>query len=101
MIFDKFNVNFQTSKAATIHRLHSECERLLSKVLTLFIKPSVVRQNAKDLTKIDYSNPNNHLADGDIYLGDETAAFYLRMRVLLSAISMMMLNSFILHFLTN
>ena len=28
-VFDKFNVFFQTSTTATIHKLHGECERLL------------------------------------------------------------------------
>ena len=48
VFFDKFNVSFQTSKAATIHRLHSESERLLKKVLTFFVKPSVIRDNSED-----------------------------------------------------
>jgi hypothetical protein len=35
-VFDKYNIFFQISKAATIHKLHSESERLLKTVLTFF-----------------------------------------------------------------
>ena len=77
--FDKFNVSFQTSKAATIHWLHSESERLLKKVLTFFVKPSVIRDNSEDLTKIEYSDTDNQLPDEDMFIGDETTAFYLNL----------------------
>ncbi len=77
VVFDKFNESFQTSKAATIHRLHSESERLLKKVLTFFVKPSVIRNNSEDLTTVDFSNSDNYLSDEDIFIGDEATAFYL------------------------
>ena len=76
LIFDKFSESFQTSKAATIHRLHSESERLLKKVLTFFVKPSVIRETLEDLTKI-ILNQDNQLSD---FIGDDTAAFYLNLK---------------------
>ena len=93
VIFDKFNESFQTSKAATIHRLHSESERLLKKVLTFFIKLSVIRDNSEDLTEIEYSNPNNQLPDNDVFIGDETTAFYLN----LTENEGLSVNNFYLH----
>lgn len=79
VIFDKFNESFQTSRAATIHRLHSEGERLLQKVLTFFVKPSIIRASSGDLTGFQYSNPSNQLANKDIFIGDETTAFYINL----------------------
>lgn len=48
-VFDRFNKFFQSSSIATIHKLHGESERLLKKVLSLFVKSPVIRQT-KDLT---------------------------------------------------
>ena len=71
-VFDKFNVFFQTSATATIHRLHAESERLLKTVLSFFIKPSVLR--AVPVTEVIYMDQSCHVANEDIYVGDEAAA---------------------------
>ena len=78
-IFDTYNTYFQTSKMATIHKLHSHSERLLKSVLTYFVKPSVIRAKVNDLTDIDYSNTRNQLSDGDVFIGDDTTAFLLNL----------------------
>ncbi len=49
-IFDRFNTSFQASSTATIHRLHGE-----TTILTL------------DLTKLNFSEISNHLADEDLF----------------------------------
>jgi len=77
VIFDKFNIYFQTSKAATIHKLHTESERLLKTVLSFFVKSSVIRLNSSNLIDIEYSNPSNQVSDEELFIGDETTAFLL------------------------
>ncbi len=76
VIFDKFNIYFQTSKAATIHKLHTESERLLKTVLSFFVKSSVIRLNSSNLIDIEYSNPSK-VSDEELFIGDETTAFLL------------------------
>ncbi len=75
VIFDEFNIYFQTSKAATIHKLHTESERLLKTVLSFFVKSSVIRLNSSNLIDIEYSNPSNQVSDEELFIGDETTAF--------------------------
>ncbi len=77
IIFDTYNIYFQSTKMATIHKLHSHSERLLKNVLTYFVKSSVIRAKAHNLTEIDYSNPINQLSDEDVFIGDDTTAFLL------------------------
>ncbi len=77
IIFDTYNIYFQSTKMATIHKLHSHSERLLKNVLTYFVKSSVIRVKAHNLTEIDYSNPINQLSDEDVFIGDDTTAFLL------------------------
>jgi hypothetical protein len=76
-VFDKYNIFFQISKAATIHKLHSESERLLKTVLTFFVKASVIRGST--LTNIDYLDSDNQLTDDDVFIGDDTTAFLLNL----------------------
>lgn len=49
VIFDKYNMFFQTTKTSTIHVLHSETVRLLKVVLSFFIKPTIITANAASL----------------------------------------------------
>jgi hypothetical protein len=77
VVFDKFNVYFQTTQTTTIHKLHGESERLLKTVLSFFIVSDVLRQHASDLTKISYTDPNIQLSQDDIFVGDDTSAFLL------------------------
>lgn len=70
VIFDKYNTFFQTSCTSTIHKLHLESEILLKKVLSFFIKPQVIRENALDLTLVQYSDSSNHLPDEEIFIGN-------------------------------
>ena len=79
-VFDKFNVFFQTSSTATIHKLHGESERLLKTVLSFFIDPCVLRLNSSDLTKVNYTDPSIHLPEEELFIGDDTAAFILHLR---------------------
>ena len=79
-VFDKFNVFFQTSSTATIHKLHGESERLLRTVLSFFIKPCVILQNSCDLTAVDYADESNQLSEEEIYIGDNTAALLLHLK---------------------
>ena len=53
-IFDKFSIYFQTSSAATIHKVHDETVRLLQMVLSFFISPEVLRVCGEDLSTVDY-----------------------------------------------
>ena len=78
-VFDKYNVYFQTSSTATIHKLQGECERLLKTVLSFFIKGSEISL-ASDLTAVDYTTSANHLPEHDIYIGDEAFALITDLR---------------------
>ena len=42
LVFEKCNVFFQTSSAATVHKVVGESERLLRTVLSFFINPSII-----------------------------------------------------------
>ena len=54
-VFDKFNTFFQSSLTSTIHKLHGESERLLKKVLSFFVKSSLIKEAlSSDITKIKY-----------------------------------------------
>lgn len=79
-VFEKFNVFFQTSSAATIHKVLGESERLLKTVLSFFTDPNIIRINSCDLTKIDYANASNHLPDDHVYIGDDTAVLVLHLK---------------------
>ena len=79
-VFEKFNVFFQTSSAATIHKVLGESERLLKTVLSFFINPSIIRINSGDLTKIDYTNSSNHLSDDQVFIGDDTVALVVHLK---------------------
>ena len=48
-VFDKFNVYFQTTSTATVHRLHGEMERLLKSVLSFFLSNPLIFE---DILKI-------------------------------------------------
>ena len=78
-VFDKYNVYFQTSSTATIHKLQGECLRLLKTVLSFFVKGSVISL-ASDVTAVDYTTSANHLSEHDIYTGDETLALITDLR---------------------
>ena len=78
-VFDVYNMYFQNTKMATIHKLHPHSQRLLKSVLTYFIKASVIRANAQKLTDIDCSDPENQLSDEDVFIGDDTTAFLLNL----------------------
>ena len=78
-VFDKYNVYFQTSSTATIHKLQGECERLLKTVLSFFVKRSEISCSS-DITAINYTMPANHLSEHDIYTGDETLALITDLR---------------------
>ena len=78
-VFDKYNVHFQTSSTATIHKLQGECECLLKTVLSFFVKRSEISL-ASDVTAVDYTTPANHLSEHDIYTGDETLALITDLR---------------------
>ena len=67
---------FQSTKMATIHKLLSHSERLLKNVLTYFVKSSVIRAKAHNLTEIDYSNSRNQLSDEDVFIGDDTILLF-------------------------
>ena len=77
-IFDKYNINFQTSKAATIHKFYSESENLLKLMFTFFVKTSVIREG-RDLMSIDYSNSDSQLSNDEIFIGDDATAYLLHM----------------------
>ena len=76
-IFDKFSIYFQTSSAATIHKVHDETVRLLKMVLSFFISPGVIRVSGEDLTTVDYMDSSKHLPDDEIFIGDDTLALLL------------------------
>ena len=76
-VFNKFNVFFQTTSTATVHKLHGESVRLLKTVLSFFIKPDVILRNSNDLTKLKYDDPSNHLLDEQLFVGDSTTALIL------------------------
>ena len=76
-VFDKFNVNFQTTSTATVHRLHGEMERLLKSVLSFFVKPTDIRRHSKDLTKLPYMDESLHLPNEDLFVGDSTTALLI------------------------
>ena len=61
-VFDKFNTSFQTSSAATVHKLH---ERLLKKVLSFFYSH---KSDTGDLTRLKYSEESNHLLEEDLFI---------------------------------
>ena len=80
-VFDKYNVYFQTSTTATIHKLQGECERLLKIVLSFFVKRSEIQMSfPSDVTAVDYTTPAHHLLEHDIYTGDETLALITDLR---------------------
>ena len=76
-IFDKFSIYFQTSSAATIHKVHGETVRLLKMVLSFFISPGAIRVSGEDLTTVDYMDNSNHLPDDEIFIGHDTLALLL------------------------
>ena len=76
-IFDKFSIFFQTSSAATIHKVHGETVRLLKMVLSFFISPEVFRVFGGDLSTVDYMDSSNHLPDNEVFIGDDTLALLL------------------------
>ena len=76
-VFDKFNTSFQTSSAATVHKLHGETERLLKKVLSFFIHTRVIQEHSRDLTRLKYSEVSNHLLEEDLFIGDSTRALII------------------------
>ena len=80
-VFEKFNIIlfFQTSSAATIHKVLGESERLLKTVLSFYIDPTVVRGNSSGLTKINYTDSSNHLPDDIIFIGDNTTALLIHL----------------------
>ena len=43
VVFDKFNIYFQTMQTFTIHKLYGESERLLKTLLSFFIVSNVLR----------------------------------------------------------
>ena len=64
-----------------LHKLHGETELLSKKVLSFFIDPSVIQlNNADDLTQFDYTNSTNHLAEEDLFIGDNTMALIIHLR---------------------
>ena len=77
-IFDKFNVFFQTSSTATIHKLHGESERLLTMVFSFFIKADVLLV-AQDVTQVTYMDCTCQLSHRDIFVGDDTSALLLHL----------------------
>ena len=79
-VFEKFNAFFQTSSAATIHKVLGESERLLKTVLSFIIDPNVIRINSYDLTKIDYTNSSNHIPNDQVFIGDDTTALVLHVK---------------------
>ena len=76
-IFDKFSIYFQTSSAATIHKVHGETVHLLKMVLSFFIYPEVFRVCGEDPSIVDYMDSSNHLPDNEIFIGDDTLALLL------------------------
>ena len=78
-VFDMYNMYFQNTKMATVHKLYPHSERLLKSVLTYFVKASVIRANAQNLTGINYSDPENQLSNEDVFIGDDTTAFLLNL----------------------
>ena len=74
-VFNKFNVLFQTSSTATVHRLVGESQRLLKTVLSYFVQPSVLRVPIDRIMATDQNmtDPSNHLQCEDIYIGEATA----------------------------
>lgn len=73
-VFERFNVFFQTSSAATVHKVLGESERLLKTILSFYIDPKVIRLNSSDLTKLNYTDSSNHLPDEKVFIGDNTTA---------------------------
>ena len=76
-IFDKFSIYFQTSSAATIHKIDGETIRLLKMVLSFFISPEVFCVCGDDPSTVDYMDSSNHLPDNEIFIGDDTLALLL------------------------
>ena len=74
VVFDRFNIFFQTSKISTAHKLHGECVRLLKTVLGFFVKPQLIKEHLGDLTKLKYCYTSTHLPDDELFVGDNTTA---------------------------
>ena len=79
VVFNKFNIYFQTSKTSTIHKLHGESIRLLKTVLSFFLDPSIVRDHSGDLTRIQFTDTAIHLPHSDLFIGDSTSALLLHL----------------------
>ena len=75
-----FNVFFQTSSAATVHKILGESERLLKTVLSFYIDPKVVRLNSSDITKVNYTDSSNYLPGDKVFVGDNTTALLTHLR---------------------
>ena len=79
-VFERFNVFFQTSSAATVHKILGESERLLKTVLSFYIDPKVVRLNSSDITKVNYTDSSNYLPSDKVFVGDNTTALLTHLR---------------------
>ena len=44
-------------------------------MLSFYVDPKVIRLNSSDLTKLNYTDPSNHLPDDKIFIGDNATAF--------------------------
>ena len=70
---------FQSSLTSTI-KLHGESERLLKKVLSFFVKSSLIKEAlSSGITKIKYAGPVNQLSNQDLFTGDNTTALILHL----------------------
>lgn len=76
-LFDKFSTYFQTSSAATVHKVNGETIRLLKMILSFFIFPEVFRTCGESLHTVDYVEKSNHLPDNELFIGDDTLALLL------------------------
>ena len=76
-VLDKFNVYFLTTKACTIHKLRGETVRLFKKVLTFFVRPSLIRADATCLISINVTKSEHQFPDSELFIGDDTTAFLL------------------------
>ena len=76
-MFDRFNIFFLTSSAATVHKILGESERLL---LSFYIDPKVVRLNSSDITKVNYTDSSNYLPGDKVFVGYNTTALLTHLR---------------------
>jgi hypothetical protein len=66
--FTTFNLFLQRD-APQIYLLHGQMLTLLRKMLSRFISADVIKENADDLTKIEYQLPENQLSNSSMFIG--------------------------------